>query len=203
MIVNRIEKLKAKLIIEQPYFGTIASNLELKLNEDIQSFQTANHIFEYNDDFINSLSDNELIFTLTNSAMHYALDYESRKVNRISWLWKLAQDYAINSLLVKNNMTKPLIANHNIRFDNLNGEKIYEILKDEIDDKQNLKDDLKHIQYKNENKTIDNNSISNANILNKAKHYDDLPLGIEILIANINDGIINWKDQFENLKIYS
>ena len=195
-ISKRIEKLKAKLILEQPYFGSISSSLELKLNEDIQAFQTSNNIFEYNDDFINTLSDNELIFILTNCAMHYALDYEKRQNNRIQWLWKLAQDYAINSLLVKNNLQKPLVVNHNIRFDNLNAEKIYEILKDEIDDKQDLKENLEHIQYEKQEQNInDDLEKQNANKLNKAKKYDDLPLGIEILIPNIYEGKINWKDE--------
>ena len=198
MINKRIEKLKARLLLEQPYFGQIALGLKPKLNENIQAFSTSNNTFEYNDDFILTLSDDELIFTLTNASMHYALNYEKRQANRISWLWKLAQDYAINSLLVKNNLTAPLVVNHNIRFDNLNAENIYEILKDEIDDQQDLKDNLEHInkEIENQDTNIDENSdLQNANILQKAKKYGDLPLDIEILVPNIYDGQINWKDE--------
>ena len=196
MIEQRIEKIKSKLILQQPYFGSIASSLKPKLNENIQAFKTSAGLFEYNDDFINTLSDDELTFTLTNCAMHYALNYESRQENRIQWLWKLSQDYAINSLLVKNNLKKPLVVNHNIRFDNLNAEKIYTILKDEIDDKQDLKDNLEHINYENKEEHInDNLEDQNATLLNKAKEYDDLPLGIEILLPLIFKGKINWKDE--------
>ena len=202
MITKRIEKLKARLLLEQPYFGQIALGLKLKLNENIQAFSTSNNTFEYNDDFINTLSDDELIFTLSNASMHYALAYEKRQGSRITWLWKLAQDYAINSLLVKNNLTAPLVVNHNIRFDNLNAENIYEILKDEIDNKQDLKDNLEHINKdaKNQDTNIDENSdLQNANILQKAKKYGDLPLDIQIVVPNIHDGQINWKDELYEL----
>ena len=198
MINKRIEKLKATLLLEQPYFGQIALGLKVKLNENIQAFSTSNNTFEYNDDFINTLSDEELIFTLTNASMHYALGYEKRQANRIIWLWKLAQDYAINSLLVKNNLIAPLVVNHNIRFDNLNAENIYEILKDEIDDQQDLKDNLEHINkdIQNQDTSIDENSdLQNATIIQKAKKYGDLPLDIEILVPNIYEHQISWRDE--------
>jgi len=196
MIKKRIQNIKAKLILEQPYFGSIASSLEPVLNENIQAYQTINNKFEYNDDFINTLDDDELMFTLTNCSMHYALDYNNRQENRITWLWKLANDYAINSLLVKNNLKKPLISNYDIRFDNLNAEKIYNILQDEIENKQDLKQNIEHIKYQNkEEKINDDLNEQNAQKLNKAKEYGDLPLGIEILVPNIYDGKINWKDE--------
>ena len=196
MIKKRIQNIKAKLILEQPYFGSIASSLEPVLNENIQAYQTVNNKFEYNDDFINTLNDDELMFTLTNCSMHYALDYSNRQENRITWLWKLANDYAINSLLIKNNLKKPLISNYDIRFDNLNAEKIYNILIDEIENKEDLKQNIEHIKYQDkEEKINDNLNEQNAQKLNKAKEYGDLPLGIDILLVNIYDGKINWKDE--------
>ena len=198
MINKRIEKLKARLLLEQPYFGQIALGLKPKLNENIQAFATSNNTFEYNDNFIDTLSDDELIFTLTNASMHYALNYEKRQGSRITWLWKLAQDYAINSLLVKNNLKAPLVVNHNIRFDSINAESIYEILKDEIDAQEELKDNLEHInkEVNNQDTNInDESDLQNATILHKAKKYGDLPLDIQILVPNINEGQINWKDE--------
>ena len=198
MIEKRIEKVKAKLILEQPYFGTIASGLKCELNENIQSFKTTPGKFEYNDDFIETLSDEQISFTLTNCAMHYALDYKQRKENRIDWLWTLAQDYAINSLLVNNGMNAPKYLNHDIRFDKISAEEIYNTLIDEIDDKQEEHESVEHIQYEQETIDKENDEASkdnNAQLLNKAKKYGDLPLDIEVLIPELFDSQIDWKNE--------
>jgi predicted metal-dependent peptidase len=198
IIEKRIERIKAKLILEQPYFGTIASSLKCELNENIQSFKTTPKKFEYNDDFIDTLRDEQIAYTLTNCAMHYALDYKHRQESRIQWLWKLAQDYAINSLLINNGMNAPKYINHDIRFDKISAEEIYNTLEDEIDDKQEEHDSVEHIHYEQEivDKEVDKSIIdNNTQILNKAKKYGDLPLGIEILIPELNDSKIDWKNE--------
>jgi len=198
MIEKRIEKIKAKLILEQPYFGTIASGLKCELDENIQAFKTTPGKFHYNDDFIETLSDEQISFTLTNCAMHYALDYKSRKENRIDWLWTLAQDYAINSLLVNNGMSAPKYLNHDIRFDKVSAEEIYNTLQDEIDNKQEEHENVEHIEYEEEKIDEQKDEASkdnNAQLLNKAKKYGDLPLDIEILLPELFDSQIDWKNE--------
>ena len=198
MIENKIEKIKAKLILEQPYFGTIASGLKCELNENIQSFKTTPGKFEYNDDFMETLNDEQIAFTLTNCAMHYALDYKERKESRIEWLWTLAQDYAINSLLVNNGMNAPKYLNHDIRFDKVSAEEIYNTLQDEIDDKQEEHERVEHIQYEKENidkESDDATKDNNAQLLNKAKKYGDLPIDIEVLIPELFDSQVDWKNE--------
>jgi len=95
-IEKRIAQTKAKLLIEQPYFGTVAAMQKAKLNEDIQIFQSTPTYFEYNDDYLEYINDDELAFLMTNSAMHHALGYDTRKEGRLDWMWTLAQDYASN-----------------------------------------------------------------------------------------------------------
>lgn len=51
-IETRIEQVKARLLLDQPYFGSIASSLKSKLNEDLKTFETNPNFFEYNDDYI-------------------------------------------------------------------------------------------------------------------------------------------------------
>ncbi|MEA2019734.1 MAG: VWA-like domain-containing protein [Campylobacterota bacterium] len=198
-IEKRIEQTKANLLLEQPYFGSIASMQKAKLNEDIETFSSKPEFFEYNDDYIESLNDEELSFLLTNSAMHQALGYENRQEGRISWLWIMAQDYSINSLLVNNGLELPDKLFYDERFDTLSTEAIYKILEDEIDEDKHTPKDVENIKYEKmaDTNEFDQDSIEELNqqLLNKAKLQGDLPLGIEILVPKLDTKEISWEDE--------
>ncbi len=195
---NRIEKIKAKLIIEQPYFGTIASTLKSKLNEDLRTFQTSPGLFEYNDDFIQKQTDDQLAFIITNAAMHHALSYQFRKENRLLWLWKMAQNHAINSLLVTNGLTPPNDVEIESRFQNLSAESIYKILEQEIDEDKHTPKEVEKFKYEEEFKDQqldDQTKELTKEMTQKAKLHGDLPLGIDIVIPNIYEGQISWEEE--------
>lgn len=202
-IQSRISKVKASLIIEQPYFGSIASTLKPVLNEDIKTFLSTAKNFEYNDDYINSLSNEELGFILTNSAMHQVFLHEARIDSRMQWLWVLATDYAINCLLVNNGLELPEYVNYDERFDDMSAEAIYASLENEIDDDKHSPEQVSQIKFEeHQEQEIDNNeSIQDMHeqLLNKAKLQGDLPLGIEILVPNIFEGKISWEDELYNV----
>lgn len=202
-IQSRISKVKASLIIEQPYFGSIASTLKPVLNEDIKTFLSTAKNFEYNDDYINSLSNEELGFILTNSAMHQVFLHEARIDSRMQWLWVLATDYAINCLLVNNGLELPEHVNYDERFDDMSAEAIYASLENEIDDDKHSPEQVSQIKFEeHQEQEIDNDeSIQDMHeqLLNKAKLQGDLPLGIEILVPNIFEGKISWEDELYNV----
>lgn len=198
-IEKRIEQVKANLLIEQPYFGSVAAAQKPKLNEDIPTFASTLEYFEYNDDYIECLSDEELSFLLTNSAMHQALGYDARKEGRMQWLWTMAQDYAINSLLVNNGLELPDALLYDERFDDLSAEAVYKILEDEIDEDKHTPKEVENIRYEKmpETNEYDQDPIDDIHqqLINKAKLQGDLPLGIEILVPEILEGQISWSDE--------
>ena len=129
---EKISRAKAKLLVDYPFFGTIASRLELVQNDDIEAFVNDGIKLQYNSDFINEASVEELEFVFANGAMHASLEYESRKNNRSNWLWQLSRDYAINDMLVENGLERPYPANYSERFSGLYAEEIYADLKADI-----------------------------------------------------------------------
>ena len=195
----KISRVKSSLIIEQPYFGSIASYLKPVLNEDIKTFKSSKNSFEYNDTYIESLSNEELAFVLTNSAMHQAFNHQNRLENRMPWLWSLATDYAINSLLVNNGLEIPDHINYDMRFDDMSAEAIYATLENEIDDDKHTPEQISHISFENqqEQEIEDEESLIDMSeqLLNKAKLQGDLPLGIEIFVPNLFEGKISWEDE--------
>jgi len=131
-ISSKISQAKAKLLVDYPYFGTLASRLELVTNDDIQAFKSDGKKLEYNSDFIASSEIGELEFILANGAMHSALAHENRKSNRSGWLWQMATDFAINDMLVENGMDIPDGAQYRVRFSGMYAEEIYAELKDDM-----------------------------------------------------------------------
>lgn len=198
-VEKRIEQIKSNLLLEQPYFGSISAMQKPKLNENIQTFISTPQYFEYNDDYIEYLDDDELSFLLTNSALHQALGYKNRKEGRLEWLWVMAQDYAINSLLVNNGLKLPDLLLYDQRFDTLSAEAIYKILEDEIDEDKHTPKEVENIRYEKMSETneYDENPIEDMHqqLLNKAKTQGDLPLGIEIIVPNLKTNQISWEDE--------
>ncbi len=131
-IDSKISKAKAKLLVEYPLFGTIASKLELVLNDDIQTFKSDGIKLQYNSDFFSNLSLSEMEFVFANGAMHASLAHESRKNNRSGWLWQMATDFAINDMLVENGMNRPELAQYRKRFKGMYAEEIYAQLQDDL-----------------------------------------------------------------------
>lgn len=136
---TKISQAKAKLLVNYPYFGTVASRLKLVLNNDIQSSKSDGKTLEYNSDFFKELELSEMEFVFANGAMHASLAHELRQNNRSGWLWQLSTDYAINDMLVENGLDRPYQAHYSKRFCGLCAEEIYAELKDGI-----LRDELEY-----------------------------------------------------------
>jgi len=155
----KISQAKAKLLVDYPYFGTLASKLELVLNEDIQAFKSDGKKLEYSSMFLENAEVSEIEFALANGAMHTSLAHENRQNSRSGWLWQMATDMAINDMLVENGLTLPEGAQYRVRFKGMYAEEIYAELKSDIlREEDNLEyeaddaDDMQNSDKKNEEK---------------------------------------------------
>ncbi|WP_428737577.1 vWA domain-containing protein [Sulfurimonas sp.] len=129
---EKISQAKAKLLVEYPYFGTLASKIALEINDDIESFKSDGKKIEYREEYLADLELSEIEFILANGAMHKALAHENRKGNRSGWLWQMATDIAINDMLIENGLEMPYGAEYRKRFAGMYAEEIYAELKDDI-----------------------------------------------------------------------
>ncbi len=194
---EKLEKAKAKLMLEHPYFGSIASALEIKTNDNIESFSSDGNRFEYNDEYLADLNVQEIEFALANSAMHYALSHKNRINQRNDWLWQLATDYSINSMLVKNDMFPPERINLQSRFDDMYAEEIYAILEDEIDEKEYTEQEEKFQQSKKEQVSPDDKESIDEEFLNqinqKIKEQGELPKDFKRHFPELFMDTIDWR----------
>ena len=136
---QKISQAKAKLLVEYPYFGTLASKIELVINDDIESFKSDGKKIEYRTAYLEELSTSEMQFIFANGAMHTSLAHSMRKNGRSGWLWQMATDMAVNDMLVQNGMSLPYGAQYRKRFSGMYAEEIYAELKaDILRDDENL-----------------------------------------------------------------
>ena len=215
MDVNRkISQAKAQLLVEYPYFGTIASRLELVCNDDIESFKSNGKTIEYREEYLLSLKPQELAFIFANGAMHTTLAHEMRKSKRSGWLWQMATDMAINDMLVTNGMTLPYGAHYRKRFQGMYAEEIYEELKsDMIREDDNLEyeaDDSDDVQRKEEEKENSKPQTQEAlqeeilaeqlfaeeaiSLLEKEFKRGEAPLSIERFFELSVSGLVDWRE---------
>lgn len=92
----RIEAARSRLIIQQPFFGVLASYLILRDAPEVETMATDGaHLF-YAPEFVASLSDAELHFVMAHEAMHCALGHMGRIGARDLGEFNVAADLAIN-----------------------------------------------------------------------------------------------------------
>jgi len=131
---DKLTKAKAKLMLEHPYFGTIASSIPLEKNNEILTFTSDGLKMRYNSEYLDRLSVEEVEFVMANGAMHSVLKHHERLNGRTKWLWQTATDYVVNAMLVKNGMHLPEYAYFEEKFDGLYVEEVYEMLRAEMID---------------------------------------------------------------------
>ncbi len=135
---QKIEKAKARLMLDHPYFGTLASALKLEKNNEILTFSSDGERMTYNSEYLDNLNVSEVEFMMANGAMHSVLKHRHRASGRTNWLWQTATDYVVNGMLVKNGMQPPVYANYEAKFDGMYAEEVYELLRAEMNSDEEL-----------------------------------------------------------------
>ena len=200
---EKLDQAKTKLMLENPYFGTLVTSIDLRINQNIASFRPLGDVLEYNDEYLEVLSINEVATVLANSAMHQALFHSNRGKDKVSSVWNLASDYAINDLLVENGFMLPPMANYASRFEMLYAEQIYVILLGELDLQENDADPKDEQQTEQmEEQDIPEELLAEEEYellleqLNiKLEQHGDLPKGIERFVESKKEPQISWRDE--------
>lgn len=224
---DKLSRAKSALLLKHPYFGHLASRLSHAVNNDLEAFLSDGKVFQYNEDYLADASSVDLQFALANSVMHHVLSHENRQSGRMGWLWQLATDHAINSMLVENGFALPPRVNYDERFAGMYAEEIYIQLKSEIknedydgneenetgfneqnkrrqkeqhDPAQNTqgKEDLPLPPAELEPEVQEEWEAAAKMIEDLAKEQGELPAAIERLIEGIGQSAVDWRHELFN-----
>ena len=165
---EKIDKAKARLMLEHPYFGTVASSLKLEENNEILTFSSNGSVMRYNSEYLDRLTVDEVEFVMANGAMHAVLQHQDRVNERTKWLWQTATDYVVNAMLVKNGMQLPQYAYYEEKFEGMYAEEIYDLLRAE------MMDNSDHSMEQETEQITDSDDVGVDNIHMQKEHTPDM-----------------------------
>ncbi|HVB17144.1 MAG TPA: VWA-like domain-containing protein [Stellaceae bacterium] len=120
-----ISRARAALILDAPFFGSLALRLQPVASDRTKTMATDGHSLFYNGAWLESLKPNELCGLISHEVMHLAMTHHCRRGHRDPRKWNVAADEAINPLLVDAGFTLPAGRLMNPAYRGLAAEQIY------------------------------------------------------------------------------
>ena len=100
-IVEKLTTARIGLLLKQPFFGNMATRMQMiDASEWCPTAATNGRNFYYNKDFVNKLSVKKLEFLFAHEICHCVFDHFGRVGSRDRQLSNIAQDFAVNQILV-------------------------------------------------------------------------------------------------------
>src|ERR1035437_2388787 len=136
---SKLQKAKAGLIIDNPFFASILLGMPMIEDTKIETLCTNGKEIRFNPTFVDSLTHSEITFVLAHETLHCVFQHMHRRGNLNGNRWNIAADYVINDLLVKEScgtVPKDCLINSQIVTDGGGTtEGVYKLLPAETEDK--------------------------------------------------------------------
>lgn len=94
-----IEKIKRRMLIKYPFFGSIVANVEYKESKLFATAATDGKIIYYNSDFLRKLDFKEQLFVMAHEIGHIAFNHIKRSEGKNEKIWNIAADAVLNKYL--------------------------------------------------------------------------------------------------------
>jgi predicted metal-dependent peptidase len=130
---KQMTKARANLLMEHPFFGSLALRLTIVEDTTIETACCDGHTLRYSPEYVDGLDLSETKGMIAHEVMHPALGHTTRRGSRDAKKWNKACDYAENPILIAAGFTLPKGALVNPAYTGT-AEQIYTMLP-EVDDK--------------------------------------------------------------------
>ena len=99
-----IERLKRKMFVKYPFFGSVVANVSYKEDTTIKTAETDGKTIYYNPNFLNSLNVSEQTFVFAHEVCHIAFNHILRSEGKDEYTWNIATDGVINQFLKRDGL---------------------------------------------------------------------------------------------------
>ncbi len=123
-ILTKLIKARVQLLFAHPFFASLCLRLRF-IPDAVETMETDGKAIFYSEKYVESLSPAELEGVLAHEALHCALGHHCRRGNRTSERWNDACDYAVNPIILSNDLTLPAGALLKKKYEGLSAEEIY------------------------------------------------------------------------------
>ena len=198
--MNILTKARTQLVLDHPFFGSLALRLRLLADETTDTAYTDGVVMGYNPSFIEQLTLPETKWLLAHEVLHIACQHHTRRQSRNVVRWNKAADYVVNAILKDAGFKHPEGILLNPSFEGKSAETIYTLLPDEDteggDDASNIGEvrdgpgscdgDMKQMEA--------DVRVQIAQALQQAKKMGNLPNNVRRLVQEILYPPLNWRE---------
>lgn len=199
-------KARSKLVLDNPFFGTLCLRLTPKETDQLPTGATDGVSLLYNPKWFEKLKPLERVGFLAHEVMHVVLMHHIRRQERHAEKWNVAADYAINNHLIVNGFILPEGGLVDDQYADMSTEHIYNLLPEPPQGFGMLLASadcggvLDHPDLQNGQATAENISAIESQLtvaINQAaeaaKAQGKLPAGLESIIDDINTPKVDWR----------
>ncbi|MDO5536172.1 MAG: VWA-like domain-containing protein [Desulfovibrionaceae bacterium] len=123
-----MQRVRARLVTEHPFFGDLALRLVLKEDRKCRDLWTDGRTMAFNPLFVSAMGEDRLAGAQAHEVLHLVFGHHLRRRDREKTLWNRACDLAVNSILVESGFHLPDGFLYNADFAGKTADDIYDIL---------------------------------------------------------------------------
>lgn len=131
---DQLVRARCALILNQPFFGTLALRLQLKEDNSIPTLAVDGRTMFYNAQFVKSLNANLTKAAVAHEVGHCVFNHIGRRAGRDPRLWNCAGDFVINDMLKQSGFSLGEGWLYNPAYSGMTADHIYDLLKQEAGD---------------------------------------------------------------------
>lgn len=201
--LNKMTKARTSLLIDQPFFGTLAMRLKMIEDTTIQTLNVNGEVMRYNPGFINS-QDNELNKSaVAHEVMHCVLEHvgsNGRGITLNPKKWNYAADYAANDILKKSGFKLGEGWLWEAQYSGMSAEHIYSLIPDPPPDDKGNGGPQDEIIKGNTDPAMANAQaadwkVATVQAANAAKAAGKLHEELERFVDQLRENKVDWKTE--------
>ena len=209
-IEEKLTRARISLLLQQPFWGTLAVRLIMKDATDdprVKTVSTDGRYFYYNRDFIKTLSKPETVYTVGHIVEHNVYDHMSRRGSRNRSAWGAACDYVINYELFEHNIGRapdPKTCGAQVYFDpkykGMFAEEVYDILMKDPNKQWPDFDyhmDPEEMDMSDEDRAVLRDEMRNAVMQASKAAGGNCPAGVRRMLQDLTDPQMDWRQLLE------
>lgn len=201
---DRLVGARIGLLCNRPFFGSMATRLELVEEPRVKTAAVDGFRFFYNSEFIAGLQDDELEFLFAHEVLHCCFEHFVRRSDRRARVWNFAADFVINQILVDDQIGKFIEGGLlDDRYRNWTTEKVYEDLLSRSNADPQLLDGWESGLVIDEHRECDldvkevaqlREAMVAAVSMAGGAHAGKLPAGLLRHIKHLTEPKLNWRE---------
>lgn len=199
--IKKISNGRARLLLSQPFYGVLLSQIDFILDNNISTMATTGSKIYFNSKFVMDLTEDEVFGVLLHEIDHciYMHCTTKRRMNRDHHLWNVATDFAVNLEIRDLGFVLPKDALIDDKYRKMNAEQIYDALQKEPQKDTDQMETLDtHISNDDESDwdDMEDRIISAYEATKDSDSHGNLPGGLKRWIDKMRKSRVKWERIF-------